>query len=100
MAASTWFQTSACPPGNHGIMPEGNCHSAMWPAVSSTSSADRTPRTSGSGTGHLRHSGLPDGSGTGGVDHDALSHDGLQETLGEPRGPGPLGNVPHQETVI
>ena len=48
MVASTWFQTSAWPPGNHGIMPVGSCHSAMDSAVSATSAAVRIPGTSGS----------------------------------------------------
>ena len=33
MAASTWFHGSAWPPGNHGTMPEGSCHSAMASTV-------------------------------------------------------------------
>ena len=33
MAASTWFHGSAWPPGNHGIMPSGSCHSAMASTV-------------------------------------------------------------------
>ena len=46
MAASTWFHGSACPPGNHGIIPEGSCHSAMPSTVRWRSVAETRPGTS------------------------------------------------------
>ena len=47
MAASTWFHGSAWPPGNHGIIPFGSCHSAMASIVSWSWSEVTRPSTRG-----------------------------------------------------
>src|SRR5438046_7005824 len=99
MAASTWFQGSECPPGNHGIMPSGSCTSAMASTVATTSSASRTPGISGSSTGRLLRSGQR-GGGLGGVHDEALADEGVEGSFDEAHGPGRVDDVPRQEAVI
>ena len=67
MADSVWFHGSACPPGNHGIMPLGNCTPAIHDAVSD----DLRGGQRSSHAGFLRYSttllpstGLSNASGT------------------------------------
>jgi len=50
IAASVWFQGSAWPPSNHGIIPLGSWRAAMALAVIANSSAVMTPGISGSNT--------------------------------------------------
>src|SRR3954447_18078610 len=91
MAASTWFHGSAWPPGNHGTIPEGSCHSAMAPAVRRSSSALTTPGRS------RRYMGLPR------VDDERLPQQRVGQTIGEFREPrhrlAPC-DVPEQHLVI
>src|SRR3954469_23246272 len=95
MAASTWFHGSAWPPGNHGIIPEGSCHSAIAPAVRRSSSALTIPGRSRRYIGLLPL--LP------GVDDDGLAEHGVGQTigeLGEPRHWLTAGDVPEQHLVV
>src|SRR6187200_3200249 len=97
MAASMWFQGSAWPPGNQGIMPEGSCHSAIASTVAVSWSALRTPGISGmaaSRTGGDLRAGLAGG------DDEALAEHRVQDLLGPAGGPGRLLDVPHQDPVV
>ena len=79
MADSTWFHGSQWPPGNHGIMPDGNCNDARCSAVARTSSADTTPGRSG--TALTPNPAVPPNPATsrrgrlGAVDDEALAED-------------------------
>src|SRR5690606_22325884 len=46
ISASVWFHASAWPPGNHGTIPEGSCHSAIASTVSRSWSAVTIPSMS------------------------------------------------------
>src|SRR5260370_23174774 len=83
MAASTWFQGSACRPSSQGMHPSARCTEAMARAVWSASPAVRTPGTSG-----------------GTVDDEALAEERVQCALGQPDGSGPAHDVPDQEAVV
>src|SRR4051812_9772898 len=109
MAASTWFQGSACPPGVQGTMPEGNCHSAMASTVARRSAAESTPGTSGivrsADTSGLRGGGA-DGVGCGrrrrlgGVDDEALAQHGVEDAFGPASELGGFLDVPHQQLQV
>ncbi len=61
MVASTWFHTSAWPPGNHGIIPVGSCHSAIDSAVSATCVGGQDAGDLGQPAGLRRHGHGPPG---------------------------------------
>src|SRR5688500_12573756 len=94
MAASTWFQGSAWPPGNHGLIPSRSWTAAMVPTVSAASRASRIPATSGSDTDRPFDDGLLD------VDDQALADDRVERPLQQPRRTRSLHQVPDQEPVI
>src|SRR5438105_3691676 len=92
MAASTWFQGSACPPANHGIMPSANCTAAMDSTVAATSAMSRMPETSGRGTHGLLVLGR--------VHDEALADEGVEKALEQAYGPGAGSEVPDQEAMV
>src|SRR5687768_5851269 len=91
-----WFHGSAWPPGNHGIMPVGSCHSAMPSTVAWRSDAETRPGTSMGTASDLPYRLL-------GVDHEALAEHRVEEALG-PAGEGAhrllLGDVPEQDLQV
>src|SRR5438552_6349714 len=91
MAASTWFQGSQWPPGNHGIMPSASCTAAIDSTVAATSARSRMPGTSGGGTSGLRLDG---------VDDQALADEGVEAALDQPHRAGAGGEVPDEEAVV
>src|SRR3954469_21317178 len=97
MAASTWFHGSAWPPGYHGTMPEGSCHSAMQSTVAATCSGVISPSTPGIAISLMRRS-CP--LRLGAVQHQALAEDRVQRLLGPPGQLRRLGDVPREEPVV
>src|ERR1700712_3553642 len=98
MAASTWFHGSAWPPGYHGTMPLGSCHSAMPSTVACTSAAVMTPSTSG--TVMSATDGLRDLGRLAGVEHQALAQHGVEGLLGPAGQLGGLHDVPGEELQV
>src|SRR4051812_827839 len=102
MAASTWFHGSAWPPGNQGTMPLASWILAIVSTVLETSSASRTPGTSGSSMhpllGWLGRRGVRVRLGC--VENDALPEQGVQGLLEQADGLRPGADVPHQEAVV
>src|SRR5438874_4941309 len=91
MVASTWFQGSQWPPGNHGIIPSASCTAAIESTVADRSARSRTPGTSSGGTAGLRLDG---------VDHQALADQRVESALEQPHRTGSGGDVPHEEAVV
>src|SRR4051812_6589759 len=91
MAASTWSQGSACPPGNHGIKPDGSCASAIDAAEATRSLAVSTPGSSGADMCDLR---LVQ------IDHETFSNQRVQRTVRDARRGRLRSDVPDEHAVI
>src|SRR5207302_9121811 len=102
MADSTWFHGSACPPGNQGTIPSRSCTSAMASTVAATSSAARTPPTSGSGTDGFprRRDRWRDPGRLGHVDDQALARDRVEGPLEDAQRRARMDDVPHEQAVV
>src|SRR5579875_1457530 len=83
MAASTWFQGSACCPSSQGMQPSGRWTAAMACAVCSACAALRRPGSSGNT-----------------VEDQALAQDRVERLLATTDEAGPVDDVPDQETVV
>src|SRR4051812_23789932 len=91
MAASTWSQGSAWPPGNHGIKPDGSCASAIDAPEATRSFAVSTPGSSGADMCDLR---LVQ------IDHETLSNQRVQRSVRGARRGWLCGDVPDEHAVI
>src|SRR5437588_12326469 len=100
MAASTWFQGSAWPPGNHGIIPSPSCTAARDATVAATSASSRSPASSVLPTTTLvgAHAGAD--LELDGVDDQALAQHRVERPLGGPHPGTGADDVPDEEPVV
>src|SRR5258708_3156095 len=90
MLASTWFQGSIWPPGNHGMLPSGSWTAAIASTVASTSSKASTADASGRCiAGRFRH-----------VQDQALAQHGVETALQVSRPGRASDHLPGQEAMV